>query len=119
MQSRPAANDLPMNCYTNLTSPDEKEPEHTFSTVHGTAQNAACTGTRYARENQIPIILGAVLVGAVLGACLAPKRHKKPDAVQIVRDWLEKTLEQISEQWPKAKKQTRSIQDELARRLRV
>ena len=106
---------------TNLTSPDETELEHPFSTAQGTAENAVCTGTRYryARENQIPIILGAVLVGAVLGACLAPKRHKKPDAVQIVRDWLEKTLEQISEQWPKTKKQARSIQDKLARRLGV
>jgi hypothetical protein len=38
---------------------------------------------------------------------------KEPDAVQAVRDWLEKTLEEFSKQWPKAKKQARSIQDDL------
>ena len=39
--------------------------------------------------------------------------NKEPDAVQAVRDWLEKTLEEFSEQWPKAKKQARAIQDDL------
>ena len=66
------------------------------------------------RENKIPVLLGAVLVGAVLGALLVPKRRKEPDTVQIVRDWLEQTLEEFSQQWPKAKKQARSIQDDLA-----
>ena len=55
----------------------------------------------------------AVLVGAVLGAFLASKRRKEPDAVQTVRDWLEKALEEFSKQWPKAKKQARAIQDDL------
>jgi hypothetical protein len=49
-----------------------------------------------------------------LGALLVPKRRKEPDTVQIVRDWLEQTLEEFSQQWPKAKKQARSIQDDLA-----
>ena len=65
------------------------------------------------RENKIPVLLGAVLVGAVLGALLVPKRRKEPDTVQIVRDWLEKTLNEFSKQLPKAKKQARSIQDDL------
>jgi hypothetical protein len=49
-----------------------------------------------------------------LGAFLASKRRKEPAAVQTVRDWLEKALEEFSKQWPKAKKQARSIQDDLA-----
>ena len=65
------------------------------------------------RENRILAILGAVLFGAALGAFFASKRRKEPDAVQAVRDWLEKTLEEFSKQWPKAKKQARSIQDDL------
>jgi hypothetical protein len=105
---------------TNWTPPDdaEEKDEHAFSTAQDTGQNAICTGARYARENQIPVILGAVLVGAVLGAFLASKRREKPDPVQTVRDWLEKTLEQFSEQWPNAKQQARSIQDELATQAR-
>ena len=66
------------------------------------------------RENGILVILGAVLFGAALGAFFASKRRKEPDAVQAVRDWLEKTLEEFSKQWPKAKKQAPSIQDDLA-----
>ena len=65
------------------------------------------------RENRILAILGAVLFGAALGACFASKRRKEPDAVQAVRDWLEKTLEEFSEQWPKAEKQARALQDDL------
>jgi LPXTG-motif cell wall-anchored protein len=65
------------------------------------------------RENGIAVILGAVLVGLALGAFLALKRRKKPDPVQIVQDWLEKAQEELSEQWPKAKKHARSIQDDL------
>jgi hypothetical protein len=32
---------------------------------------------------------------------------------KAVRDWLEKTLEEFSEQWPKAEKQARALQDDL------
>jgi hypothetical protein len=105
---------------TNSTPPDdaEEKSEQAFSTPQDTAQNAICTGARYARENQIPVILGAALVGAVFGAILASKRRKKADPLQTVRDWLENTLEEFSEQWPKAKKQARSIQDELAAQAR-
>ena len=38
---------------------------------------------------------------------MASKRRKEPDAVQAVRDWLEKTQKEFSKQWPKAKKQAR------------
>ena len=101
---------------TNSTPPDDakEEAQQAFSTVQDTAQNALHTGGTYVRENKIPVLLGAVLVGAVLGALLVPKRRKEPDTVQIVRDWLEQTLEEFSQQWPKAKKQARSIQDDLA-----
>jgi hypothetical protein len=104
---------------TNWTPPDDAEENaERPSTPEDTAQNAILTGARYARENHIPVILGAALVGAVLGAFLASKRHKKADPVQTVRDWLENTLEEFSEQWPKARKQARSIQDELAAQAR-
>ena len=65
------------------------------------------------RENQVSAILGAVLIGIALGVFFALKRRKKPDAVQTVRYWLEKAQEELSEQWPKAKKQARSIQEDL------
>jgi len=101
---------------TNWTPPDDakEKAQQAFSTAQDTAENALYTGGKYMHENKIAVILGAVLVGAVLGAFLASKRRKEPDAVQTVRDWLEKALEEFSKQWPKAKKQARSIQDDLA-----
>jgi hypothetical protein len=109
---------------TNWTPPDDapddakEKAQQAFSTAQDTAQDALYTGGKYVRENKIAVILGAVLVGAALGAFLASKRRKEPDAVQTVRDWLENTLEEFSKQWPKAKKQARSIQDDLAAQAR-
>ncbi len=101
---------------TNWIPPDDakEKAQEAYAGAQDTAQNALNTGGKYVRENTIPVILGAVLAGAVLGALLVPKRRKEPDAVQAVRDWLEKTLEELSEQWPKATKQARSLQDDLA-----
>ena len=106
---------------TNWTPPDDapkEKAQQAFSTAQDTAQDALYTGRKYVRENKIAVILGAVLVGAALGAFLVSKRRKEPDAVQTVRDWLENTLEEFSKQWPKAKKQARSIQDDLAAQAR-
>ena len=71
------------------------------------------TGEKYLRENPIPVILGVLLIGVALGALLRPPPRKEPDAVEAVRDWLEKTLEDLSAKWPKAKKQARAIQDDV------
>ena len=65
------------------------------------------------RENKL-VILRAFLLGVILAALLAPKRRKEPDSAQAVREWLEKIMEEISEQWPKVKKEVRAIQDDLA-----
>ena len=64
---------------------------------------------KYPHENKLAIF-GAFLLGLILVALLAPKRRKEPKPAQAVREWVEKT----SKQWPKAKKQVRSIQEDLA-----
>ena len=101
---------------TNKTNwPDDagEEAQKALSTAQDTAQDAVRTGEKYLRENPIPVILGALLIGAVLGALLRPPPRKEPDAAQAVRDWVEKTLEELAAKWPKAKEQARSIQDDL------
>ena len=97
---------------TNKTNWPE-DAEEKAQTAFSTAQDTLRTGEKYLRENPIPIILGALLIGAVLGALLRPPPRKEPDTVQVVRDWLEKTLEELSAKWPKAKEQARTIQDDL------
>ena len=98
---------------TNKTNwPDDarEEAQKALSIAQDTAVR---TGEKYLRENPIPVVLGALLIGAVLGALLSPPPRKEPDAVQAVRDWVEKTLEELAAKWPKAKAQARSIQDDL------
>ena len=100
---------------TNQNWPDDAkdEAQKAFSTAQDTAQDAVRTGEKYLRDNPIPVILGVLLIGAALGALLRPPPRKDPDPVEAVRDWLEKTLADLSAKWPKAKKQARAIQDDL------
>ena len=107
---------------TNKTNwPDDagEEAQKALSTAQDTTQDAVRTGEKYLRENPIPVILGALLIGAVLGALLRPPPRKEPDAVQAVRDWVEKTLEELAAKWPKAKVPARSVQDDFLTRLRI
>ena len=63
---------------TNKTNwPDDarEEAQKALSTAQDTAVR---TGEKYLRENPIPIILGALLIGAVLGALLRPPLAKNP-----------------------------------------
>ena len=89
---------------TDWTPPDDakEESEQTFTLARDTAQNAPCAG-KYLRDNAIPILV-ALVIGAALGALLISRQRKEPDVVQTVRDWLEKTLEEFSKQWPRVKK---------------
>lgn len=100
---------------TNQNWPDDAkdEAQKAFPTAQDTAQDAVRTGEKYLRDNPIPVILGVLLIGAALGALLRPPPRKEPDPVEAVRDWLEKTLADVSAKWPKAKKQARAIQDDL------
>jgi ElaB/YqjD/DUF883 family membrane-anchored ribosome-binding protein len=101
---------------TNKTNwPDDarEEAQKALSAAQDTAQDAVRSGEKYLRENPIPVIFGALLIGAVLGALLRPPPRKEPDAVQAVRDWVEKTLEELAAKWPKALEQARAIQDDL------
>jgi ElaB/YqjD/DUF883 family membrane-anchored ribosome-binding protein len=95
---------------TNWPDDAREEAQKALSTAQDTAVR---TGQNYLRENPIPIILGALLIGAVLGALLRPPPRREPDAAQAVRDWVEKTLEELAAKWPKAKAQARSMQDDL------
>ena len=90
-----------------------REIEDAQHAVRDMAEDAVESGEKYLRANPIPVILGALVLGVALGALLSPRRRKEPDPVHAVRDWLEKTLEDFSKQWPKVKKQAYSIQEDL------
>lgn len=97
---------------------DFNEPQDKLQNAVGVAQDKAKaalqSGTEYAKANPVPVLVGALLVGAALGALLsAPRARKEPDAVQSVRDWLESSLDEISSRIPQVKKQACGIQQDL------
>ena len=77
------------------------------------AEEALDTGKQYVRENSLAVIVGALLLGVIVGVLLAPRPRKQPDAVQTVRDWLEGTLDDFGKRWPQAKKQAQAIQEDI------
>jgi hypothetical protein len=48
----------------------------------------------------LPLILLALMVGALLGALLSRRRKKPKDAVQAAREWLDAAYEQLAEKLP-------------------
>lgn len=77
------------------------------------AQEAIRTGTQYVRENPVPAILGAFLLGGALGAILASCNRREAEPPHGAREWLESTLQEISNRLPRAKKQVCGIQDSI------
>ena len=55
---------------------------------------------RLASRNPLPLILVALVVGALLGALLSRRERKKKDAVQAAKEWLEAAYEQLAEKLP-------------------
>ena len=65
------------------------------------------------RENRILVILGAVLFGQLWALFLPQSGARNPTPFRLSVTGWKKLLEEFSKQWPKAKKQARSIQDDL------
>ena len=64
----------------------------------------------------MPIIVGALLVGAVLGVLLSQRdrdERKAKDTVQAARDLVETAYGELLEKLPKLKKQYSDTQDHL------
>ena len=91
---------------TETNWPSDERTQKAFEIV----QNK---GEKYLRENPIPLILLAAVVGAILGALIRPARRKDPDTVQAVREWFEKAVHDFIAKVPAAKKQVRQLQEDV------
>lgn len=76
------------------------------------AQVAYEASRDYVRENPLPVILGAFVVGAALGALLARDRREK-DASELARDLLDTVYSDLSDKIPKLRKQAVATKDNL------
>ena len=80
------------------------------------AQNKACavlqSGKTYVQANPVPIFFGALILGAVLGALLAPRPRKPADPIRSVRDWLESSLDEVSHRLPQVKKKACGLRED-------
>ncbi len=72
------------------------------------APEAPRTGQRNSRENPLPLILLALVLGALVGAFLSRRERKQKDAVQAAKEWLETAYGQLAEKLPQPKKTTKS-----------
>jgi hypothetical protein len=55
---------------------------------------------RPGRENPLPLIMLALVLGALLGAFLSRRERRQKDAVQAAKEWLESAYEQLAEKLP-------------------
>ena len=74
-----------------------------------TAQDKACSlvksGTDYVKENPIPVVLGAFVIGAVLGSLVVRReREVEVDKLRTAVNWLEDTYSQLADKIPQTKK---------------
>lgn len=67
--------------------------------------NALASGTKFVRENPVPVVLGALLVGTLLGLLLAPRERRPREASKIAREFIDTVYDEIAEKIPTLKKQ--------------
>lgn len=117
IQSKHRRESIPFNTPLKMTNktnwPGDEQAREALAVAEDSAEDAFRAGEKYLRENPIPILLLAVVVGAILGALLRPAPRKNPDPVQAVREWFEKAFQDFVARLPAAEKQIRSLQEDV------
>lgn len=80
--------------------PDPESSESSADFADFDRARDAWRSEQYARKNPFPLIVLALVIGALLGALLSRGRRKQKDAVQAAKEWLETAYEQLAEKLP-------------------
>lgn len=76
------------------------------------AQDAFRSGRDYTKENPVPIILGALLIGVTVGILCGRREPKPKDASRMARELVEEAFSRVAERLP-ALKHLESCPDSL------
>lgn len=88
-----------------ITDELETESFQNFSnTAQAKAQDAIEVSRKYVRENPVPVILGAVLLGAGIGYLLSQREKEQKDTAQAARELLDIAYHEVAEKLPALKK---------------
>lgn len=68
------------------------------------AQDALELGKNYVRENPLPVILGAFVLGTILGIAVSQREPRPRETREKVRDLADDIVAQISDRLPDFKK---------------
>ncbi|CAN5724093.1 hypothetical protein BH09VER1_BH09VER1_35090 [soil metagenome] len=68
------------------------------------AQNALEAGKSYVRENPFPIILGAFILGTILGIAVSQREPRPRETKEKVRELADDIVSQITDRLPDFKK---------------
>jgi X-X-X-Leu-X-X-Gly heptad repeat protein len=83
-----------------MSYPRSEDEPSAMSSDFNRSQEASRAGDQSLRGHPLPLILLALLVGAVLGAHLSRRKKKQKDAVHVAKEWLDATYEQLAEKVP-------------------
>ena len=92
-----------------------KSTDDFAETAQGKLQNAAQTaqakahdalelGKNYVRENPLPVILGAFVLGTILGIAVSQRESRPKETREKVRDLADDIVSQIADRLPDLKK---------------
>jgi len=90
--------------YENIDETEADVLQNFSQTAQSKAQDALVASKTYVRENPVPVIVGALLLGAGIGYLLSQREKEEKDTAQAARDLLEIAYNEVAEKIPSLKK---------------
>lgn len=90
--------------YENIDETEADVLQNFSQNAQSKAQDALVASKNYVRENPVPVIVGALLLGAGIGYLLSQREKEEKDTAQAARDLLEIAYNEVAEKIPSLKK---------------
>lgn len=90
--------------YENIEETGSDAIQNFSSVAQEKAQDALEASKTYVKENPVPVIVGALLLGAGIGYLLSQREKEQKDTAQAARELLEIAYNEVAEKIPSLKK---------------